>query len=97
MTTDQLTAEQKAGSEMVPGVLGQPRLGLRRLGRHPARRPDRAVGKYGWDGGMGTTWSSDPAEEMVTILMTGAMWTSPIAARGSCRDFRTSAYGAIDD
>ena len=39
--------------------------------------PTEPIGKYGWDGGMGTTWSSDPREEMVTILMTPAMWTSP--------------------
>ena len=36
----------------------------------------RAVGKFGWDGGFGTSWYSDPTENMVTILMTQAAWTS---------------------
>src|SRR5712691_1941761 len=40
------------------------------------RRDDLAgpVGKYGWDGGLGTSWSSDPGEEMVGILMTQRAW-----------------------
>jgi CubicO group peptidase (beta-lactamase class C family) len=26
--------------------------------------------RFGWEGGFGTTWSSDPAEDLVAILMT---------------------------
>lgn len=39
MTTDQLTPEQKAASDSFPGFWGQPRLGVRRVHGHPARRP----------------------------------------------------------
>jgi CubicO group peptidase (beta-lactamase class C family) len=53
-------------------------------------------GRYGWDGGMGTSWYSDPSEEMVTILMTQRAWTSP-APPNVCLDFWTRAYQAIDD
>jgi CubicO group peptidase (beta-lactamase class C family) len=62
------------------------------------RREDVAapVGSYGWDGGLGTSWRSDPSEGMVTILLTQASWTSPVPPRVS-RDFRTTAYQAIDD
>ena len=38
----------------------------------PIRRDTifRISGRFGWDGGFGTSWSSDPKEDMVTILMT---------------------------
>jgi CubicO group peptidase (beta-lactamase class C family) len=62
------------------------------------RRDDVAapVGKFGWDGGLGTSWYSDPREDMVTILMTQRAWTSPTPP-DVCRDFWTLAYQAIDD
>jgi len=62
------------------------------------RRDDVAhsVGTFGWDGGLGTSWRSDPTEDMVTILMTQASWTSP-SPPDVCLDFWTSAYAAIDD
>ncbi len=53
-------------------------------------------GRYSWDGGMGTSWASDPAEELVGILLTQCMWTSP-AGPHVWSDFWTSAYQAIDD
>src|SRR5437588_111895 len=55
-----------------------------------------SIGKYGWDGGMGTSWYSDPAEEMVTILMTQVSWSSPNPPN-VFRDFWTLSYSAIDD
>ena len=53
-------------------------------------------GRVGWDGGYGTSWSSDPEEEMVGILMTQGLWTSPSPPKVYL-DFWTSAYQAIDD
>jgi CubicO group peptidase (beta-lactamase class C family) len=96
MTADHLTPEQKARSEMVPGYWDNHGwgFGVSVVTRHD--HPTEPIGKYGWDGGMGTTWSSDPVEEMVTVLMSPAMWTSPDPP-AVCRDFWTSAYGAIDD
>ena len=55
-----------------------------------------AVGRFGWYGGLGTAWYSDPREQMVTILLTQRAWTSPIPPP-VCVDFRTAAYGTIDD
>ena len=54
------------------------------------------VGKFGWDGGLGTSWYSDPKEDMVGILMTQSAWTSPNPPN-VCRDFWTLAYQSIDD
>ncbi len=96
MTTDQLTRAQKDRSEMVPGYWDNHGWGFGLSVVTRRDDPTEPVGKYGWDGGLGTTWSSDPVEDMVTILMTPAMWTSPVAPP-VCRDFWTCAYGAIDD
>ena len=94
MTTDHLTPEQKAD---VGVLLGDNRgwgFGVSMV----TRRDDVAgsVGRFGWDGGLGTSYSSDPQEDMVGILMTQAAWTSP-SPPGVYLDFWTSAYQAIDD
>jgi CubicO group peptidase (beta-lactamase class C family) len=96
MTTDQLTPEQKAVSGLVPGSFDSHGWGFGVS--VVTRRDDIAAvpGRYGWDGGMGTSWYSDPREEMVTILMTQRAWTSP-SPPDVCLDFWTSAYQAIDD
>ena len=63
MTTDQITPEQKAASasDFFPGILGQQRLGIRVAIN--TRRDNLATtpGRYGWDGGYGTSWYVDPA------------------------------------
>jgi CubicO group peptidase (beta-lactamase class C family) len=96
MTTDQLTPEQKAVSGLVPGYFDSHGWGFGMS--VVARRDDVATvpGRFGWDGGLGTSWYSDPREEMVTILMTQCAWTSP-SPPDVCLDFWTSAYQAIDD
>ena len=96
MTTDQLTPEQKAGDGLVPGYFDSHGWGFGVS--MVTRRDDVAAvpGRYGWDGGLGTSWYSDPREEMVTILMTQRAWTSP-SPPDVCLDFWTSAYQAIDD
>ena len=55
-----------------------------------------SVGQFGWDGGLGTSWRSDPPEDMVSLLMTQRAWTSP-SPPDVCRDFWTATYQAIDD
>jgi CubicO group peptidase (beta-lactamase class C family) len=96
MTTDQLTPEQKAVSGLVSGFFDSHGWGFGVS--VVTRRDDLAAvpGRYGWDGGMGTSWYSDPREDMVTILMTQCAWTSPNPP-DVCLDFWTLAYQAIDD
>jgi CubicO group peptidase (beta-lactamase class C family) len=96
MTTDQITPEQKAASDFFPGFWDDRGWGFglsvitrrTQLGGNP--------GRYGWDGGYGTSAYMDPAEDMVAILMTQRLWDSP---RGPAvaADFWTSVYQAIDD
>ncbi|WP_146927635.1 serine hydrolase domain-containing protein [Cellulomonas xylanilytica] len=40
--------------------------------------PDgRHAGTYGWDGGLGSTWWTDPVTDTIAILLTTDAWTSP--------------------
>ncbi len=96
MTTDHLTPAQKDVSGIVPGYFDNHGWGFGLS--VVTRRVDvtEPVGKFGWDGGLGTSWYSDPSEELVGILMTQRAWTSP-SPPPVCRDFWTLAYQAIDD
>jgi CubicO group peptidase (beta-lactamase class C family) len=96
MTTDQLTSAQKAVSGILPGYFDSHGWGFGLA--VVTRREDAAapVGQFGWDGGLGTLWRSDPQEDMVAILLTQAAWTSPSPPH-VCRDFLACAYQAIDD
>ncbi|HEY5987439.1 MAG TPA: serine hydrolase domain-containing protein [Streptosporangiaceae bacterium] len=96
MTTDQLTPAQKAVSALTPGFFDDNGWGFgvsvvtRRTGI--AQSP----GSYGWNGGLGTVWWNDPAEDLITILMTQQAW-SAASPPPICQDFWTLAYQAIDD
>jgi CubicO group peptidase (beta-lactamase class C family) len=93
MTTDHLTPDQKAGAEIFFGDNKSWGFGV----AVTTRRDNLwAVGRYGWDGGFGTSGYSDPAEELVGILMTQRLMESPQPPRVFV-DFWTSAYQAIDD
>jgi CubicO group peptidase (beta-lactamase class C family) len=94
MTSDQLTASQKQGAELFFGHGASWGMG----GAVVTRRTDvfATPGRFGWDGGYGTSAHLDPAERMIGILMTQRMMDSPVPPR-VFRDFWTSAYQAIDD
>jgi CubicO group peptidase (beta-lactamase class C family) len=94
MTTDQLTPEQRAGAT---GFLSANRSWGFGLSMVTQRDDVSAVpGRFGWEGGLGTSWASDPKEELVGILMTQMAWTSPSGPQ-IWNDFWTSVYAAIDD
>jgi CubicO group peptidase (beta-lactamase class C family) len=96
MTSDRLTPEQKAiggfyrddfaarGFGFCVGVV------TRR--EHPAA----PVGQYGWDGGLGSIWRNDPSEQLTSVLLTNASWTSP-RPPDIALDFLTAAYATLDD
>jgi CubicO group peptidase (beta-lactamase class C family) len=95
MTTDQLTPEQKSVSGFFPGYFDSRGWGF---GVSViTRRDDLAAvpGRFGWDGGLGTSWYSDPSEGMVAILMTQRL-AFPLFSEVYL-DFWTLAYQAIDD
>ncbi|MFG3597584.1 serine hydrolase domain-containing protein [Bradyrhizobium sp. RDI18] len=94
MTSDQLTSEQKQGSELFFGDNSGWGFGVSVF----TRRDDLAhtPGRFGWYGGYGTSWYSDPSEGLTGILLTQRMLESPQPPR-VMTDFWTSAYQAIDD
>src|SRR5437870_3101049 len=80
MTSDQLTPEQKAASGLVQGYFDSHGWGFGVS--VVTRRDDVAapVGTFGWGGGPGTSWRSDPSEAVVGILVTQRAWPSPAPA-----------------
>jgi CubicO group peptidase (beta-lactamase class C family) len=63
MTTNHLTLEQIAGAGPVRGGRGGG------LGMSVVPAPDGA-GRYGWEGGYGTSWFNDPEHNLIAIVMT---------------------------
>jgi len=96
MTTDQLTPAQKAAGGLLPGDFEANGWGLGVAVVTRREEVAGAIGSYGWDGGLGTTWTNDPKEHMITLLFTQRAWASPTRPPVA-RDFATSAYQAIDD
>jgi CubicO group peptidase (beta-lactamase class C family) len=96
LTSDQLTPAQKAVSGLAPGDFDDMSwgFGVSVVTRRTTLGP--SAGAYGWNGGLGTTWYNDPAEDLVLILMTQRAWTSHLPP-AICRDFWTAAYQAIED
>lgn len=94
MTTDQLTDVQKAGGALILGDNRGWGFGVAIVTKRD--RLSSVPGRYGWDGGYGTSWSNDPKEEMIGIFMTQVLWDSPDGP-SAYSDFWTSAYQAIDD
>jgi CubicO group peptidase (beta-lactamase class C family) len=94
MTTDQITPEQKQGSELFLGDNRGWGMGLSVF----TKRDDlyNTPGRFGWDGGYGTSWYSDPSEQLTGILLTQRMMDSAQPPRAFV-DFWTLAYQAIDD
>jgi CubicO group peptidase (beta-lactamase class C family) len=94
MTTDQLTEEQKAENFVFFGGVSGWGLGVNVV----TRRNDLSAvpGRFGWNGGSGTSFYVDPAEELIGILLTQREMTSPVPP-AVFRDFWTCAYQAIED
>jgi CubicO group peptidase (beta-lactamase class C family) len=93
MTSDQLTPEQRAGSEIFFGAHSSWGFGMAvDIGRDQVFH---TPGRFGWTGGYGTTAYTDPAEGMIGILFTQRMMDSPELPR-VFTDFCTLAYGAME-
>lgn len=96
MTSDQITPEQKAASPFFPGFWDSRGWGFGMAVITRRDRVENVPGRFGWDGGYGTSGYSDPQEDMVGILMTQRVMDSPVAPP-TFSDFWASAYQAIDD
>jgi CubicO group peptidase (beta-lactamase class C family) len=94
MSVDHLTQEQKAGASVFFKDNSGWGFGMGVV----TKRDDLSTtpGTFGWAGGYGTSGYSDPAEDMVGILMTQRLTDSPESVN-IFNDFWTSTYQAIDD
>jgi CubicO group peptidase (beta-lactamase class C family) len=97
MTTDQLTPEQKAASvsQFFPGFFDRYGWGFGVAVVTTRDDLPNTPGRYGWDGGYGTSWYIDPAEGLIGIQLTQRVWDAPLQT--VLVDFWTSVYQAIDD
>jgi len=93
MTSDQLSPEQRAGSEIFFGSHSSWGLGM--AVDIQRREIFHSPGRFGWTGGYGTTAYTDPALEMIGILFTQRMMDSP-EPPNVFTDFWTLAYPAAD-
>jgi len=93
MTSDHLTPEQRAGSEVFFG--GYRSWGFGMSVDILRREIFHTPGRFGWDGGTGTSAYTDPAEGMIGILFTQRMMDSPEPPK-VFNDFWTLAYGAME-
>jgi CubicO group peptidase (beta-lactamase class C family) len=93
MTTDHITAEQKAASPFTPHAWDNQSWGL---GVSVVTRRDdlRSLGWYGWYGGTGTAWGVDPREGLIGILLTQSV---DILFTQGIETFWTATYAAFAD
>ena len=95
MTADHLTPEQHARDGFWPGAFEHRGWGF---GVSVVTGRDQiwaTPGRYGWDGGLGTSWHNDPAEELTALLMTQRS-AFPLNST-LYLDFWNAVYSALDD
>jgi CubicO group peptidase (beta-lactamase class C family) len=92
MTSDQVTPAERAGNEIFFGAHRSWGFGM----AVDIHRNDvyRTPGRFGWDGGFGTSAYTDPVNGMIGILFTQRMMDSPEPPK-VFTDFWTLAYGAM--
>jgi CubicO group peptidase (beta-lactamase class C family) len=74
MVTDQITPAQKAASPFFPGFWESRGWGLGLAVVTNRDGPSGSPGRFGWDGGFGTSLWCDPAEELIGVLLTQRLW-----------------------
>ncbi|GIJ46244.1 serine hydrolase [Virgisporangium aliadipatigenens] len=96
MTSDQLTAEQRAVSGFWPGYFDALGWGYGMSVRTRRTHLGPSVGSYGWNGFYGTIWWNDPVEDLTALLVMQRAHASdprlPLT-----QDFWTLVYQSIAD
>lgn len=93
MTSDQVTPEQRAGSDIFFDGCSSWGFGM----SVDIQRKDifNTPGRFGWTGGLGTSAYTDPTESVIGMIFTQRMTDSPEGAR-VFTDFWTLAYAALE-
>ena len=91
MTIDRMTAEERAENRIFVGD----HTGWGLMMGVPAGDGVTGIpGGYGWEGGTGTSWRTDPAIGLTGILLTQRAMISPVPAE-FVTDFWNAAYAAV--
>lgn len=95
MTTDQISPAVKTASEFFPGFWDTRGWGFGVSIN--MRRDDLCAnpGRFGWDGGYGTSWYVDPTEKVIGVLMTQQALGGEDTFPKVFADFWTSTYQAL--
>jgi len=93
MTHDQLAPSQKAGAELFFGNHSSWGFGVGVNIRQ--EKPWTVPGRFGWDGGFGTSAYSDPRNDFVGILFTQRLMDSP-EPPAVFNDFWAQAYRSLE-
>lgn len=93
ITRDQLTPAQKQGAGFVPGFFDTLGWGYGVLIHNTPDDISPAPGRYGWDGGYGTTWVNDPETGLIGLMFTQSV--QYYIASNQFHDFWRGAYEAI--
>ena len=90
LTADSLTPAQRAAAAgfLGPGVSWGLQTGVDVEPVEPWTTP----GRFGWDGGTGTSAWADPARDVVAVLLTGRLWSGP---DDEPRDFWRTLYASL--
>jgi CubicO group peptidase (beta-lactamase class C family) len=94
MTRDHLTAAQRASAPLFLGRHGGWGYGMAAPG--PSRAAPPEPWGYGWNGGTGTEWTTDPDYGLTGIVLSTRAMTSP-EPPAHVVDFWQVAYGALAD
>ncbi len=95
MTRNHLTEEQRAANVLFFGEHGGWGYGMAAPGPAPPTGEPPVPWGYGWDGGTGTTWRTDPGRGITGILLTQRAMTSP-EPPPLFVDFWDAAIGAME-
>ncbi|MFD2082379.1 CubicO group peptidase, beta-lactamase class C family [Actinopolymorpha cephalotaxi] len=95
MVTDHLTPRVKEESGFFPGYFDSRSWGFGLAVVTRRDSPSAVPGQFGWDGGLGTSWYSDPREGLTAILMTQRSGFPQLSE--VYLDFWTSVYQTLDD
>lgn len=86
MTTDQLTADQKARGGLGPDFFTGQSWGF--------CQAVRDSGAFGWAGGLGTSWLVDPGRDLVVVVLTQLLFESA-AGPQTHAELQDAAYAAL--
>jgi CubicO group peptidase (beta-lactamase class C family) len=93
MTTNQITPEQQGMGRLILG----PNTGWG-FGVSVLVKPDSLAtrpGRYGWNGGLGSSWWNDPNEGLTAIILTERAFESADPP-GVIKDFWEAAYASAE-